>query len=202
MMSKFVQFTGVHFTVNPNSQDLNNMNLDLNVSTKVKFSANDQGLQFKNQGKYRFLLRVLLCILYRALTCAFTEMKPFERELQLYRYFTYCDYSRIFKILPNVRSTINVKKGNTNLFGVSSRFLKENVTALITLLHMQLLLLPPYYQENLNLDQTQIKLTIFNVLGQANDILDLKMGFDKTLKNIPAISEDLLRIAWMCIKSR
>ena len=45
-MSKFVQFTGVHFSdLNPNSYDnLNNMNLDLNVSTKVKFSANGLGL--------------------------------------------------------------------------------------------------------------------------------------------------------------
>ena len=46
MMSKLVQFTGVHFPdLNPNSyDDLNNMKLDLNVSTKVKLSANDQGL--------------------------------------------------------------------------------------------------------------------------------------------------------------
>ena len=63
-MSKFVQFTGVHFPdLNPNSyENLNNMKLDLNVSTKVKFSANDQGRQFKNQGNYRFILRVLLCM--------------------------------------------------------------------------------------------------------------------------------------------
>ena len=44
-MSKFFQFTGVHFLdLNPNSYDnLNNMKLDLNVSIKVKFCANDQG---------------------------------------------------------------------------------------------------------------------------------------------------------------
>ena len=40
-----------------------------------------------------------------------------------------------------------------------------------------------------------IKLTIINILGQPNGILDLKKGFDKALKNIPAVSENLLRIA-------
>ena len=46
LMKKLVQFTVVHFPdPNPNSYDnLNNMKLDLNVSTKVKFRANDQGL--------------------------------------------------------------------------------------------------------------------------------------------------------------
>ena len=57
-MLKLVQFTGVHFPdLNPNFytyHDLNNMKLDLNVSTKVKFSANDQGFWFKNQSDYRF----------------------------------------------------------------------------------------------------------------------------------------------------
>ena len=54
-MSKLVQFTGVHISdLNPNSYDnLNNMKLDLNVSTKVKFSAIGQDLQFKIQGNYR-----------------------------------------------------------------------------------------------------------------------------------------------------
>ena len=42
--------------------------------------------------------------------------------------------------------------------------------------------------------------TITNILGQPNGILDLKKGFDKALKNIPAVSEDLLRIAWKCMK--
>ena len=45
-----------------------------------------------------------------------------------------------------------------------------------------------------------IKLTMINILGQRNGILDLKKGFDKTLKNIPAVSEDLLRVAWKCLK--
>ena len=40
-----------------------------------------------------------------------------------------------------------------------------------------------------------IKLTIFNILAQSYGILDLKKGFDKTLKSMPAVSEDLLRIA-------
>ena len=54
-MSKLVQFTGMNFSdLNPNSYDnLNSIKLDLNVSTKVKFNANDQGLEFKNQGNYR-----------------------------------------------------------------------------------------------------------------------------------------------------
>ena len=36
--------------------------------------------------------------------------------------------------------------------------------------------------------------TIINILGQANGILDLKKGFDKALKTILVVSEDLLRI--------
>ena len=45
-----------------------------------------------------------------------------------------------------------------------------------------------------------IKLTIINVLGQASVILDLKKGFDKALKYIPAVTEDLLKIGWQCMK--
>ena len=45
-----------------------------------------------------------------------------------------------------------------------------------------------------------IELTIINILGQPNGILDLKKEFDKTLKNIPAVSQTLLRIAWKCMK--
>ena len=44
------------------------------------------------------------------------------------------------------------------------------------------------------------KLTIINILGQPNGILDLKKEFDKTLKNIPNVSKDLLEIAWKCMK--
>ena len=40
-----------------------------------------------------------------------------------------------------------------------------------------------------------IKPTIVNILGWPNGIADLKKGFDKALKNIPAVGEDLLRIA-------
>ena len=45
-MSKLVEFTDVHFPdLNPNSYDkLNNMKLDLNVSTNAKFNENDLGL--------------------------------------------------------------------------------------------------------------------------------------------------------------
>ena len=45
-----------------------------------------------------------------------------------------------------------------------------------------------------------IKTTIINILGQPNGILDLKKGSDKALKNVPAVSEDLQRIAWKCMK--
>ena len=45
-----------------------------------------------------------------------------------------------------------------------------------------------------------IKATIINILGQPNGIEDLKKIFDKALKNIPAVSEDLLKIAWKCMK--
>ena len=39
-----------------------------------------------------------------------------------------------------------------------------------------------------------INLTIFNILGYSNDILDFKKEFDKTVKNISAVSEDLLSV--------
>ena len=45
-----------------------------------------------------------------------------------------------------------------------------------------------------------IKPTIINILVQPNGIMDLKKGFDKTFKNVPAVSEDLLKIAWKCMK--
>ena len=31
-------------------------------------------------------------------------------------------------------------------------------------------------------------------------MVDKDKGFDKTLKNIPAVSKDLLKIAWRCVK--
>ena len=45
-----------------------------------------------------------------------------------------------------------------------------------------------------------IKLTSINILGQSNVIFDLKKGFDRVLKNTPAVSEYLLRIAWKYMK--
>ena len=45
-----------------------------------------------------------------------------------------------------------------------------------------------------------IKLTIINILGQLNGILDLIKGFDKNFKNTLAVSEDLLWITWKCTK--
>ena len=32
-----------------------------------------------------------------------------------------------------------------------------------------------------------IKLTIINIFGESHNILDLKKGYDKTLKNIPTV---------------
>ena len=45
-----------------------------------------------------------------------------------------------------------------------------------------------------------IKLTVVNILGYPNGILDLKKGYDKTLKGIPTIDEYLLKIAWKSMK--
>ena len=45
-----------------------------------------------------------------------------------------------------------------------------------------------------------IKLTILNFLGQPNGILNLEKGYDKTLENITAVSDDLLGISWKCMK--
>ena len=45
-----------------------------------------------------------------------------------------------------------------------------------------------------------IKPTIINILGEPYVMLDLKKEFDKALKNILAVSKDLLRIAWKCMK--
>ena len=41
-----------------------------------------------------------------------------------------------------------------------------------------------------------IKVKIINI----NGILDWQKEFDRALKNIPVVSEDLLRIAWKCMK--
>ena len=39
-----------------------------------------------------------------------------------------------------------------------------------------------------------IRLTNINILGQPNDTLDLKKGFDKNLKNMQTVSDDFLKI--------
>ena len=46
-----------------------------------------------------------------------------------------------------------------------------------------------------------IKPTIISILGWPNGILDLKKKIDKALENIPAVSEDLPRIAWKRISN-
>ena len=45
-----------------------------------------------------------------------------------------------------------------------------------------------------------LKATIINILGQPNGIVNLKKGFDKALKSIPAASVNLLRIFWKGMK--
>ena len=45
-----------------------------------------------------------------------------------------------------------------------------------------------------------INSTTINILGQPNFNLDLKKEYDKTLKNIPTVTEDCLRIDWKCMK--
>ena len=72
-------------------------------------SANDQDpLKFKNQGNYRFILRIFalhflkdtqLCICRNEIFCSWVTAKVIYLR----------NSSHIFKILPNVRSTINVK---------------------------------------------------------------------------------------------
>ena len=39
-----------------------------------------------------------------------------------------------------------------------------------------------------------IKIKTVNILGQPKDILDLKIEYDKTPKNIPTVSEDCLEV--------
>ena len=41
--------------------------------------------------------------------------------------------------------------------------------------------------------------TTINILGQSNFILNLKKGYDKTLKNISTVSEDWLKISTLSI---
>ena len=45
-----------------------------------------------------------------------------------------------------------------------------------------------------------INFTTINILGYPNFILDLKKEYDETLKNIPTVSKDYLRIDWKCMK--
>ena len=45
-----------------------------------------------------------------------------------------------------------------------------------------------------------IKLTTVKIVRQPNGILDLKRGYNETCKNMPTVSEDLLRIVWKCMK--
>ena len=53
--------------------------------------------------------------------------------------------------------------------------------------------------ENLNNDQTYNYTTI-KILRYSNGILNVKKGYDRILENIPSVSNDLLRIFWICLK--
>ena len=44
-----------------------------------------------------------------------------------------------------------------------------------------------------------INFTTINISGQPNDILDLKKGYNKTLRNIPTVSEDFLEVHENCV---
>ena len=69
-MSKLVQFTGVRIPdLHTNSCDnLNNMKLDLNVSTKVWFRANDQTFSLK--------VSVITGFFYEFCSVSFKEHSP------------------------------------------------------------------------------------------------------------------------------
>ena len=45
-----------------------------------------------------------------------------------------------------------------------------------------------------------IKRAIINIIGSPNGILDLENEYDETPKNIISVSEDMLQIAWKCMK--
>ena len=45
-----------------------------------------------------------------------------------------------------------------------------------------------------------INCTTINILGYPKIVLNLKKEYDKTLKSIPTVNEDWLRINWKCIK--
>ena len=46
-----------------------------------------------------------------------------------------------------------------------------------------------------------ITFTTTNIIGQPNFILNFKKAYDKTLKNIQAVSEDQVMIDWKCMKN-
>ena len=45
-------------------------------------------------------------------------------------------------------------------------------------------------------------ITAINILGQPNFILNLKKGYDKTLKDIPTVGDDCLKIDLKCMKTK
>ena len=45
-----------------------------------------------------------------------------------------------------------------------------------------------------------INFTTINILGQPNFFLNLKKGYDKTLRNAQAVGEHWLRFDWKCMK--
>ena len=116
-MSKLVQFTDLHFPdLDPNSYDsLNNMKLRL-------MSPRRQSILMQIIRAFSFNLQIRVITSFFQVFCSvfckghsagICRNGTFTRELVIYLLF--CDSSHIFKILPNVRSTINGKQANTNL---------------------------------------------------------------------------------------
>ena len=120
-MSKLVQFTDVHFPdPNPKFYDnLNNVKLDLiNVSTRSSVNFVHISLQIRVVTSF---FQVFCSLFFKGNSPGDLQNGIFCRLAGLFIFLashlpsTHCDFSHIFKILPNVRSTINGKKADKNL---------------------------------------------------------------------------------------
>ena len=120
LMSKLVQFACAFIDLIPNSYDnLNNMKLDLNVSTP-------RGQSILAQITRTFRLSLQIVWLQGFFKCFFLYILK-GTHLGICRNGIFCMWARLFifldsylpmwlfKILPNVRSTINSKKAQANL---------------------------------------------------------------------------------------
>ena len=118
LMSKLVQFTDVHFLdLNPNSYD--------NLTWKSEILISPQGqsrlVQITRAFSFSLQIRVISSFFQVFCSVCFKGQLPVHLQkwnllhVSLAIYLLYFDSSHIFKILPNVRSTINGKKANTDL---------------------------------------------------------------------------------------